>query len=264
MWRKRKSKKRVSGDWTKIFWAIPILLITSLVFIFFKSGLLTITQVEIEGDQLSCADETQIKNSSNFAGQNFFLINFANITKKLKAKFICIGDIDSSLVFPNKIKMKISGRQPVAALASLQSKEATLSALLENIATPSAEESQDAYLVDNEGMIFSKNKDLNIPNIFIKDVNLSLGKKLEGNLENSLKILDKVKTFGLDVKKSEVLDNFFIIFSYPKVIFQLDDRIDIQIASLQLILAEAKIDLKELEFIDLRFDKPIVRFAPKK
>ena len=245
MWRKRKSKKRFSGNWTKIYWVIPILFVSSLVFVVFKWGLLNITQVEISNSQLECTDETQIRNSTNIIGHNVFLINFENIKKNLKAKFICIRNVDLSLVFPNKIKIKISGRQPVATLMLLQNKEASSSSILENIATPSAMESQDAYL--------------------IKDVNLSLGKEPEGdNTKNSLKILDKVKTFGLDVKTSVVLDNFFIIFSYPRVIFLLDDRVDVQIASLQLILAEAKIDLKELEFIDLRFDKPIVKFAPKK
>jgi len=254
MWRKRKSKKRFSGNWTKIYWVIPILFVSSLVFVVFKWGLLNITQVEISNSQLECTDETQIRNSTNIIGHNVFLINFENIKKNL------------SLVFPNKIKIKISGRQPVATLMLLQNKEASSSSILENIATPSAKESQDAYLIDSEGVIFSKSTGrFNIPNIFIKDVNLSLGKEPEGdNTKNSLKILDKVKTFGLDVKTSVVLDNFFIIFSYPRVIFLLDDRVDVQIASLQLILAEAKIDLKELEFIDLRFDKPIVKFAPKK
>ena len=266
MWRKRKSKKRFSGNWTKIYWVIPILFVSSLVFVVFKWGLLNITQVEISNSQLECTDETQIRNSTNIIGHNVFLINFENIKKNLKAKFICIRNVDLSLVFPNKIKIKISGRQPVATLMLLQNKEASSSSILENIATPSAKESQDAYLIDSEGVIFYKSTGrFNIPNIFIKDVNLSLGKEPEGdNTKNSLKILDKVKTFGLDVKTSVVLDNFFIIFSYPRVIFLLDDRVDVQIASLKLILAEAKIDLKELEFIDLRFDKPIVKFAPKK
>ncbi len=92
--------------------------------------------------------------------------------------------------------------------------------------------------------------------------------KSEGSfLNNALKILDKIKTFGVTTKKSWVSGEFFIInpdIMDPKIIFRLDSQIDIQLASLQLILTEAKIDLKELTFIDLRFDKPIVRFAPKK
>ncbi|MDP3758088.1 MAG: FtsQ-type POTRA domain-containing protein [Candidatus Daviesbacteria bacterium] len=262
MWRKRKSKKRFSGY---VYWVIPILVVTTLVFIFFKSELLTVTQVEISSNQPSCVSETQIKDTANFSGQNFFLVNFENIKKNLKAKFICIGDINMSLVFPNKVRIEVKGRQPAAVIMSLKTPEATSSSFLETIATPSAEFSE-AYLIDNEGVVFSKDTGgFNIPDIFIKDSNISLGKKAVGNnLENSLKILTGVKKLGLDVKTAAIFDNFFLLFSYPRVVFRLDDKIDMQLASLQLILTEAKIDLKELEFIDLRFDKPLVRFAPKK
>lgn len=256
---------------------ITFVLIAILVFLLIRSGLFTIKEIDIVAKDIACADEKQLKNSSGLLGQNFFLANFKKTAKNLEDRFICIRDIKLSLVFPDKIKIEASGRQPVAVLALLQNKEASPSSFLENMATPSAEESEDAYLIDSEGVIFSKDTGgVNIPNIFTKGLNLSLGKKTQSKkVEDSLKILEKVKTFGLDVKMSTILDNFFIIFSYPKIAFRLDDRVDIQVASLQLILSEAKInrrtiptevgrDFKELEFIDLRFDKPIVKFAPKK
>lgn len=262
MWRKRKSRKRFSGY---VYWLIFILFATSLIFIIFKSGLFNVTQVEINSNQLSCVNETQIKDTANFSGQNLLLVNFENIKKNLKAKFICIGDIKLSLVFPNKVRIEAKGRQPAAIIMSSETTEATSSSFLETIATPSAE-SSEAYLIDNEGVVFSKDiGGFNIPEIFIKDSNISLGKKaVDNNLENSLKILTGVKKLGLDVKMAAIFDNFFLLFFYPRVVFRLDDKIDTQLASLQLILTEAKIDLKELEFIDLRFDKPIVKFAPKK
>ncbi len=264
MWRK-KSKKRSSGRLIKISLLVVFILIGVLVFVLSKPGLFTIKKIDIVTQNISCVDGNQLKNSSGLLGQNFFLANFNNITKNLKEKFICVKDINLSLDFPDKIKIQAIGRQPVALLMLLKDKEATISSFLENVATPSAEPSSEAYLIDDEGIIFSKDTGrFNIPNIFIKDLDLSLGKKPRDKTEDSLKILAGVKTFGLDVKTAMILDNFFIIFSYPRVIFRLDNRIDIQLASLQLILAEAKIDFKELEFIDLRFDKPIVRFAPKK
>lgn len=273
MWRRRKSKKRFLGNLGKIYWAIPFLLVAIFTFFSLKLGLFTIRQFEMQTNQLGCVNENQLKNSTGLLGQNFFLANFDNIIKNLKEKFICIKDINLSLDFPDKIKIQAIGRQPVASLMLLKDREATISSFLENVATPSAEPSSEAYLTDDEGIIFSKDTGgLNIPNIFVKDLDLSLGKKPGDKIEDSLKIMAGVKTFGLDVKTAIILDNFFIIFSHPRVIFRLDNRmdkfspseIDIQLASLQLILAEAKIDFKELEFIDLRFDKPIVRFAPKK
>ncbi len=264
MWR-NKGKKGSTGRLIIISLALILILMGGLAFVIVRSDLFTIKKIEIAAKNITCADENQLKNSSGILGQNFFLINFKNIAGSLKDKFFCIGSINLSYVFPNQIKIEANGREAVAILVPLKVNEATSSSSLENIATPSAGESLDSYLVDNEGVIFSKDGvGENLPSIFARDLNLSLGKKPAGNIVVSLKILEKSKQFGLDVKTAEILDNFFILFTFPKVIFQLDGEIDLQIASLQLILSKAKIDLKELEFIDLRFDKPIIRFAPKK
>lgn len=129
-----------------------------------------------------------------------------------------------------------------------------------------------------KGWFFSKNiGSLDIPKLYLYNSKISLGQELGASINNALKILSKTKTFGVDAEKSWVIDNFLITdtTSKSRVIFKLNDKVDIQIASLQLILAEAKInhrtiptepgiDSNKLEFIDLRFDKPIVRFAPKK
>lgn len=264
--RRVRNKKSPSGYLIKISLFIACILIVTLVFVANRSDLFTLKKIDLTAEDIPCVDEGKLKNSSGLLGQKLYLTNFEKVARNLKDKFICIKNIDLAYVFPDKVRIKASGRKSVAALVLLKDKEATMSSFLENIATPSAEESSDVYLVDNEGVIFKKSTgDLSVPNIYIYDSNFSLGKKPESsNTEDSLKILNKVKTFGLDIRSAVILDNFFIIFSYPKVVFRLDSRIETQIASLQLILAEAKIDLKELEFIDLRFDKPIIRFAPKK
>lgn len=232
----------------------------------------TVKQVEIDTSQLACVEENQLRNALGLLGQNFLMLDQKKLTKNLKEKFICIGDVNLSRVFPDKVGIKITARQPVATLVALKEKEASLSSLIENIATPAAKLIKDSYLVDNEGVIFSKNtSDADIPRIYAYDLEISLGKKLENNLiDNSLKILERIKTFGINVIEAWISDGVFIVlgdsgtFFRGKIIFDLEGRIDIQLASLQLILAEAKIDLKELEFIDLRFDKPIVRFVPEK
>lgn len=231
--------------------SIPLVLLL-IFFLIFKVGLLSIKMVEVEGDKLSCADENIIKDSARLYRQNFFTLDQNKLNKNLKEKFICIKDVNLSKDFPDKAIIKIIGRQPSAILVTLKEK------LASSEATPSADNISDLSVVDDEGIVFSKDtENLNIPKIFIyKDPNKSF-----------LQILSKIKTFGINVKDSFINDDFFIVNSEnpgPKIIFQLNNRIDIQLASLQLILDKAKIDSGKPEFIDLRFDKPVVRFAPKK
>ena len=80
----------------------------------------------------------------------------------------------------------------------------------------------------------------------------------------SLTILDKVKIYRLSITEASIFEDVLMNNTAPKIIFKLRNDIDKQIASLQLILEKAKMETSKLEFIDLRFDKPIVRIAPKK
>lgn len=256
--KKRKAKLKVKA-------LLLAAVITGLLYLFFYSAIFTIKSVEVSLGQIDCADEEQIKKSSNIPGQNFFLLNRDVIEKTLKNKFICIQNINLSKLFPNKVKLEVLPRVPVVILTNLNEPQATESAILENMATPSAQFSQNSFLVDNMGVIFGKDTgQIMAPKIFVNNRTISIGGQIN-NLPASLLILEKLKTFGLNVKSAGIVDENLIIFenNISKIIFRLDFGVDIQVASLQLILEKAKIDSKELEFIDLRFDKPIVRFATK-
>lgn len=245
--------RRINKSRLKIipFVVIPLSLFL-IIFLVFKIGLFNIKKVEVESDKLGCADDSQIRDYSKLLGQNFFTTDQNKLTKDLKGKFICIKNMQLSKTFPDKVKIIATARQPVAILATLKEKLASAEV------TPSAQEISDLSLIDDEGIIFSKETaNLDIPKVFtFKDPN-----------RNFLQILNKIKNLGINIKDSFIFDSSFIISAddpTQKIIFQLNDQIDIQLASLQLILDKAKIDSNKLEFIDLRFDKPIVRIAPKK
>ncbi|MCL5784010.1 MAG: FtsQ-type POTRA domain-containing protein [Patescibacteria group bacterium] len=267
MWKRRRIKKS-SGIFKKILPIILILLVIVSVYFLIRSGLFSVKQVNIDVNGLECADANQLKNSAKIVNQNFFLLDSAKIEVSLKNKFFCIKSVMLSKQFPNKVKMQVLGRQPFAVLVDLKDKPASSSSLLENIATPSAGQINNSYIVDNEGVVFDNDKDnLNIPKIYTYDSNMSLGKSLTDDPNiNPLKILEKVKSLGIEIQESWLNDDYLQVLGDSKlqIIFALNDKIDIQLASLQLILAEAKINSRDLEFIDLRFDKPIVKFTPKK
>lgn len=238
------------------------------IFLMFRSNFFTVKKVDINLDQVPCVDDLTLKNSLDSLGKNLFFMDTEKIASEIKLKYICIKEVKIARLFPDRVNLIVSGRQAVAKLIKLSSREATGSGLLENIATPSSQVSTEGYLIDSSGTIFLKIlEQINIPNIFIKDIDIFLGEKLDNSYANSLKILQRVKIFNLQFKDSQILNNFLVIFpqnSSPRIIFKLDSQIEAQLASLQLILEKAKIDDRILEFIDLRFDKPIVRFAPKK
>lgn len=267
MWKRRKLQKKFAGSFLKIALLGIIVLVFSLIFFSIRSGWFTIKQVEVETTEVGCASYDQLKNASGLLGQNFFLINSSKIVGNLQKKLFCIKSAVVSKRFPDQVKLQVWGRQPFAVFISLKEKEASLSSLLLNIASPAAEQIESVYTVDNEGAVFSEDVKIASPKVYMYNLKTSLGGKLADAGISALKILDKVKTLGINVDSSWIYDDLFIVIPNtvkPKIIFRLNNSTDVQLASLQLIFLEAKIDLKDLVFIDLRFDKPLIKAAPKK
>lgn len=256
--------KKKTGFLVKILIFSIVILFLLLVYIIIKYPIFAIKNIDIEKQNTECIDDLKIKDSSKILGQNFFLIETKKIEENLKLNFFCIKKVFTKKEFPNKIKLTILGREAKVVITSLKDGEATISALLENMATPSAKDFSGSYLADDEGVIFEKaNIGMDLPKIFVYRHKINLGDQIL-QVRDSVKILDKIKSFGIDMKIISILDDFLITETQPKILFNLKGEIDTQLASLQLILNQAKIDSNSLEFIDLRFDKPIVRFAPKK
>ena len=243
----------------KIKSALFLAVLLLLLFIIFKSNFFVIKQLDVTSEKANCIDINNLKEKSNLAGQNFFLVDEKKVEEALKRNFICIKNINFSKSLPDKIKLNIVGRVAVANFYLMKNWEASASALIENTATPSAEQIGDAYFLDDEGVIFSKGDSLVLPKIYFFE-----DKPTDDYLKKTLKILSTLRNLSINNSQNYIFNNFFITTGQSKIVFNLSQDIDVQIASLQLIVQNAKIDSSKLEFIDLRFDKPVVKYAPKK
>lgn len=248
---------RRKNNFGKIIIFFFLITLSLLTYIFLKSNIFSIKFIEVKKENADCLNKEKVKSES--LGQNILLINEGNIAQQIKKNFICVKSISFSKTLPDKLRINISGRIPIALLISANF-EASASSLIENIATPSA--TDRTYLLDDEGVVYAKGS-LDIPKIYLIGRDINLGNE-DDYLKKSLKIIDTLKDLNIDNKQNNIFNNLFITNSIPKVIFKLDDSLDTQIASLQLILRMAKIGNNELEFIDLRFDKPVLKFAPRK
>jgi len=256
MWKRRRFKPKQVFQSKKIILLAIFILILIFVVSFIRAKLFIINKVDIESAQAGCADEEEFRKSSNLLGQSFFLLNPKDAENSLKSKYFCVKSTRVNKKFPDTVKLQIAGRTPFAKILILKDKEAS----------PAAQNPEGFFIVDEEGVVFAKDDIGGIPNIYLYDPGVALGKRLNGIYSNLLVILGKVKTFGINVREGWITDSSFVIKEgdgTPRIIFALEDEIDIQIASLQLILDKAKIDSSKLEFIDLRFDKPIIRFVEK-
>lgn len=232
--------------------------IIATIMLFLNYKFLVVKNLEINLVDINCTDSKSLSEESELLGQSMLMVNKLKVEQNLKEKYLCIKKINMVKHLPDKIEMDVFGRDGAVNLVQLDPKISTPSATLINIATPSAQEliGSKSYTIDEEGINFSESTVDGLPMVY------SFG---EGNnwIKEVIRIIDKLKTFGLDTKEGYLTTYTLVVNTYPKIIFNLSQNLDAQLASLQLILEQAKIGEEMLEFIDLRFDKPVIRIAPK-
>lgn len=275
---------------------LGLVLLSLLLVIFLKSNLLLIKNVEIKSQDINCANTNEIKELISLQSSNIFLIDSSSIEQKLKNKFFCIDRVVINKISLNKIELEIFSRKAVALINSYQiiednkideaKKIASNSSNLSLESTPSAKpllpkDTKGAkfigkFIVDKTGFVFSQ--DSNELSIFQIDLinlleqknlpissDLTLGSKVYQEIENAINILLTLQNQNVNFSTIQIIDGKTLLLKNEQIIiFNLSKDIDKQAASLQLIWQQHKIDSKDIEMIDLRFDKPIVKYSANK
>lgn len=249
------------------------------VFGIFTPTILKSQKLEVSLKGVNCTAEKEIMDTVQplLLGKLFF--DEQKILAQIQSRFPCVQRLMTERSLPLNLKLHFFGREAVFALQPSLLKEASVSAILADIvqdASKSAEatisatiqEPNNKYLlVDSTGAIFATtDKLVYLPTVLFWNSNLEVGDKVEGVLVKGLvKILDKFKVYNLPIFEVRIYpQSTTIVTSTSTIIFDLNKDISYELAALQLILDKAKIDEEKMEFIDLRFDKPIVKYAPRK
>lgn len=248
-----------------------LLLIFLLGIIIWKSNFLTIEKVNFS-NFAGCVSNDQLNSEIKNIDKNSLFYNSEKFKNIIFNKYECVKDISISYEFPKTANVSIIGRKFFAKVYSVntplnfidtESSTSSETALI-NWDFP-GESSEDAFVVDETGVIFNKVKyDFPLPVIFLSD-NIGFGTKL-GN--HNFSAIDQIFSKLLILPpisyqpnfKAKMFENTLLLNTSPKLAFSLNRDILRQLASLQLILQKAKIDERVAEFIDLRFDKPVVQY----
>lgn len=240
---------------------------------------LKVKNVYVDGSA-SCVEVSRLKSDPKIVGQNLLFINRDKLTKLIEEKNYCLESVQINKKYPDTIEIKLFPRSAAVFLEVLQTGEATNSAKLDlasfessnsasaaGVLTALRVQSGQGFLADKDGVILSSS-DLqsNLPKISLYwKEKLSIGQVIDdGLVPKILKVLEKVSGFGLGFKEAKIYsDKFLYLDTKPFLLISLTNDIDLQLASLQLILNKAKIENADMSYIDLRFDKPIVKFLPK-
>jgi hypothetical protein len=289
MMHERRFKKR------KLFLIISAVVIAAILLIFFGYKILTenrLSRFDITAENLNCTNSDEIKNTLNNLNLNYFGFKSGIVDQELKKKFICIGQITQEVSYPDKLKLKITGRegkfivtsinpdidinpQIVLSLEQLNATQSTTAAfpprILNQILNSYKDASESAYFIaDAEGMVFEEaSGSALLPKLSIFSEELTVGRYVSNDaVKKTSEILDKISGFDINLENLLIVGDRLIIDSTPRITFALNRALDRQAASLQLILRQAKMNLdpdsrdsRSVESIDLRFDRPVVVYS---
>lgn len=237
------------------------------------SGILGVGSIEVERNGTPCLSDDQVRKDSEISGQNILFLSPEKISQKLQNKYPCVKSVRIEKKFPKDVKLFVDGRVALVHVTSyklvsnldLDNLEATPSsqAALLDWSLPTAE--SEEFLVDDSGIIIATYQNESLPRLFMPEVVLKVGANLGSDLFNKIaKILEGLNKAGMTSTDLTLNGDDLLIHSSPKIAFTLKKDVEREVISLQLILQKAKIDERGIDTLDLRFDKPIVRFLPKK
>ncbi len=268
----------------RILSVLVILGLLFLVWLFWNFKILRAEKIDITLKEISCAGEPDIRRSLEIEHSFLMSIDEIAIEKKLKGIFPCIKNIQIQKKLPNRVEVDVFGRVPVITLVVQPQPSSTPEPInLPSIASGSAQATVSAQIQDSEffdfslndtknlivdpdGFIFATGSLDNTLKVFYLGDEIGVGRVLKNNAaDKTIKILEWFSKHSLNVDNAKIINQEILsIKSLQKFIFSLDKDTFSQLASLQLILSEAKINLKVPERIDLRFDKPVVVYSQKK
>lgn len=253
---------------------ICIFVIIILLALVFKSGFFNISHIELQKNNVNCINDQNFLSDIKLKSENIFLFNEKNINTKILLKFICVKNIIIEKKFPNGVKIILNERKGLARVSEFKSE--TLINLKDFEATSASstalidwsvshEQNNENFILDNEGIIFAQSNDNYLPNLYIANQILQIGTKLKNIDFNKVSLLfNKLPQMNINITQVKINELNFQILSEPRIVFSLEKDVLLQLASLQLILDKAKIDNINMEIVDLRFDKPVVKYLPKK
>ena len=199
---------------------IVFLLIATLI-LALRSDLFLIHRLDVNFQtNIGCLLKEEVSNNLDVIGRSLVFLNPQVYQNLLLGKFICLKAVHFEKHWPDKLKVTIVERKPVAAL-QFQSRQVdnfellppeeissqSVQLFLEKIATSSANFATDFYIIDSDGLIFKKTADPGgLPVLKVtSSATPSTGQHILGSQVNfAVGLLSKLTESGFEVSQAQL------------------------------------------------------------
>ncbi len=227
---------------------LKIIVVLLLGLFLFAGMFLLYHHTQVAAITIQGASKNQdIRSVQLLKGQSFFLVDTARVEREILAANPLVRAITVQKMWPNEVIISITNHTPIARLQVgngyfILSEDATiLEKTREKTASPLTEIS---YYQNFDYHTYQPGAYLNYKDI-VSSI-FFLQKALELNLR-----IDNIDINGLNM----------IVFSLQdkRILFTTEKSLESQLYELQSIIRQFKVEGKDFEELDLRFDRPIVR-----
>ncbi|MFC1627257.1 hypothetical protein ACFL18_01715 [Patescibacteria group bacterium] len=260
--KRKKIKRRVKRFSLKFLWPIiPAIILIVLVILLSRLQTFKIKKINCQLNDHPCSLKFE-PILVNLYNQNIFKLDKKNIISQIQNFDSTLTEINIDKQLPNKININMVRRLPIAQIATVDnldfegldsSASATLSGSIQD----------NFFTLDKTGEVFAT---LNKQQAGLPLVQVHSSAKLDiGHTDLTQTIADLINQLNSHYVNFESLasiDHFFIVKTRqgPYAVFTTARSLTSQVASLQYILSNIKIDQSLPTKIDLRFDKPVLTY----
>lgn len=235
----------------KIFSLLTLLLSLLCFYFILRSDIFLIRNIKFQ-NRVSPPLKSNLREllGKKIQGKSIFFLDLAQLEKELPKKFPQIKKISFQKKLPDQLLIRVEERKPVAVLRT---------------GAPASPSGRHYFLVDKEGVVFAKSATFSgVPLLFLPEEETpSLGKEIgKGRVNSACKIISLLGEKGIEAEKVFLKEGEIeiILQEKIKIIFPGQNDFSFKVASLQSILSSLKMEGKIPKEIDLRFERPVVRF----
>ena len=236
-----------------------------VVLFIIQSVVFKVSTVSYEKKNADCFDN-KAQSLFNLEGKSILFLDITKTKDDLKKKYLCIEDITLTKKYPKSVLVIIQGQTP-----SLDFLPTFGDGSLDALATLSGTLKKQYYITSNKGLIFKtmESSPSGIPLIFYSGSRaLKVGDNLGSLASNTKAIITRLQELSVPMFELKLQENYLEVQSdNPKlIIFDTQGDFSRELASLQLILQAGKMNSGQLpmERVDLRFEKPVINYSPKR
>ncbi|MFH0979859.1 MAG: hypothetical protein V1803_02855 [Candidatus Roizmanbacteria bacterium] len=201
----------------------------------------SIKKIEIESDKKDFIGIQELKKS------NLIFVSEKEVKEIIIKKNPSVDKVEIEKKYPGTLVLKINIEKPIVNLIT----------------------SQGYFHLSSQGEILSKSKTLDnkIPIInYYQKLNFQsyqAGDFLSfKDIKSTLYLIKEVNNLNIDIDNVDINGVNMILFKIgdKKIIFSSEKDTELQLYQLQQIVRQFKVEGKQFKEIDLRFDKPVVRY----